>query len=229
MHQSDPHPEPPSPAELPGPQPDETRQRLLRVAGAEFARRGFFEASIRSICDAAGANVSAVKYHFGSKEGLYREVVTEARGHLCSGGELPIMQPGDDPEEALRRWMSWFLELLLVTEEQHPLIGEILAHEMIRPTRFLDEFAQHMGRPIRDEAARIIEKLLPEPAPPGVVRILANGLISLCVVHKHCGEMLTRMESPPPRTPDALHETVGVLVEFAIRGITGFGRKERHA
>ena len=48
-------------------------------------------------------------------------------------------------------------------------------------------------------------------------------------MHKHCGEMLTRMESPPPRTPDALQETVGVLVEFAIRGITGFGRKERHA
>jgi AcrR family transcriptional regulator len=53
--------------------PDKTRDALLEQARKQFCEKGFEGASIRDICDGAGANVSAVKYHFGGKEGLYRE------------------------------------------------------------------------------------------------------------------------------------------------------------
>lgn len=202
---------------------DDTRERLIHAAGAEFARRGFHEASVRAICRSADANISAIKYHFGSKEALYERVVETARGQMCGGSALPLMGEGDDPELALERWMGWFLHLLLVTESKQPWMGEILSHEMIRPTRFLDEFAEHTGRPIHDEAVRIIRAILPSGVRERELRVLANGLISLCVTQKHCGTMLTRLGSPPPCTPESVAEMAEILSRFAIKGLRGFG------
>jgi TetR/AcrR family transcriptional regulator, regulator of cefoperazone and chloramphenicol sensitivity len=48
-----------------------TRERLLREAERVFARRGVHAATMREITEAAGQrNVSALTYHFGSREGV---------------------------------------------------------------------------------------------------------------------------------------------------------------
>lgn len=52
---------------------EKTKDLILEEAKKHFAEKGYEGASVRHICDAAGANVSAIKYHFGGKEGLYRE------------------------------------------------------------------------------------------------------------------------------------------------------------
>jgi AcrR family transcriptional regulator len=46
------------------------RERLLRVAARLFAEHGFNGVSVRTITAAAGVNLAAVSYYFGSKEGL---------------------------------------------------------------------------------------------------------------------------------------------------------------
>ncbi|AZM49962.1 TetR family transcriptional regulator [Streptomyces sp. WAC 06738] len=55
-----------------------TRTRLLDAAERLFAEHGFAATSLRTVTDAAEANVAAVNYHFGSKEGLLRAVVERA-------------------------------------------------------------------------------------------------------------------------------------------------------
>jgi AcrR family transcriptional regulator len=55
-----------------------TRTRLLDAAERLFAEHGFAATSLRTVTDAADANVAAVNYHFGSKEGLLRAVVQRA-------------------------------------------------------------------------------------------------------------------------------------------------------
>jgi AcrR family transcriptional regulator len=47
-----------------------TKQRLVEAAEALFADEGFDRVSVRDITTKAGANVAAVNYHFGSREGL---------------------------------------------------------------------------------------------------------------------------------------------------------------
>lgn len=68
----------------------ETRALLLREAERLFARRGLYQVTVREIVEAAGQrNVSAVNYHFGSREGildailtLHGDVTDLARGEL---------------------------------------------------------------------------------------------------------------------------------------------------
>ena len=55
------------------PPSDKTRDLLLTEARKHFCEKGFAGSSLREICEGANANVSAVKYHFGGKEDLYRE------------------------------------------------------------------------------------------------------------------------------------------------------------
>jgi AcrR family transcriptional regulator len=82
----------------------ETRERLLDAAERVFAAGGF-GASLREITGEAGANVAAVSYHFGGKEGLIRAVfgrrmekVNRDRLHLldeveaAAGAGLPSLE-----------------------------------------------------------------------------------------------------------------------------------------
>jgi len=51
-----------------------TRQRLIEAGLDIFGRVGFEAASTRVLAEAAGANLAAIKYHFGGKRGLYLAV-----------------------------------------------------------------------------------------------------------------------------------------------------------
>jgi AcrR family transcriptional regulator len=53
----------------------DTKQRLLDAAERLFAQQGFHATSLRAITGEAGANLAAVNYHFGSKEGLMEAVI----------------------------------------------------------------------------------------------------------------------------------------------------------
>ena len=104
-----------------------TRERLIVTAERLFAEKGLDGASLRDITKGAGCNLAAVNYHFGSKEGLLREVL---------GARLnPINQ---------RR-----VELLGALEERGELSLESLLEAFIRPA--MDEppsnhFVQLMAR-----------------------------------------------------------------------------------
>jgi TetR/AcrR family transcriptional regulator, regulator of cefoperazone and chloramphenicol sensitivity len=53
----------------------DTEKRLLDAAGEVFAEFGYRAATVRQICEKAGANVAAVNYYFRDKEGLYLAVL----------------------------------------------------------------------------------------------------------------------------------------------------------
>ncbi len=52
----------------------DSKQRLLDAAETLFAERGFHATSTRQITAAAGVNLAAVNYHFGTKDGLIAAV-----------------------------------------------------------------------------------------------------------------------------------------------------------
>ena len=63
-----------------------TRERLLQASTRLFADNGYRGASVRDICNLAGANPGAVSYHFGGKRQLYRAVLRRAAESLADLG-----------------------------------------------------------------------------------------------------------------------------------------------
>jgi AcrR family transcriptional regulator len=53
-----------------------TKERILDTAEALFMEHGFEATGLRQITTAAGVNLAAVHYHFGSKEELFQAVLT---------------------------------------------------------------------------------------------------------------------------------------------------------
>lgn len=97
----------------------ETRERLLSEAERMFASRGYAGASVRRITESAGANVAAVSYYFGGKEGLYKAVferlLEEMRERRIGRieTELDAAGEGADLEEFLKVFADAFIEPLV--------------------------------------------------------------------------------------------------------------------
>ncbi len=210
----------------PAAQHDATKVRLLHAAGEEFARVGFQAASIRAICEAAGANVSAVKYHFGSKEQLYLAVWEAAAAEMVSREPMPRVGDFDDPADALRSFMAWFMRLVLTERDAHPIAGCLLAHETVTPTPgALSVFVRHCADPIKSEISRIVEAVVGARLPGKQHDDVVFAIIALCVNAKHSREILTQLGHPPPTTRPAINRMAGVMADFALGGLAGLSSR----
>jgi len=63
---------------------ENVREALLEAARELFLRYGFRAVSSRQVAAAAGANVAMIRYYFGGKEGLYREMLESILAPLRS-------------------------------------------------------------------------------------------------------------------------------------------------
>lgn len=76
----------------------DARTLLLEAGRRLFAQKGFKGTSIRALTTAAGVNLGAVTYHFGSKEGLYHAVLEEGLGavreRIDRAGSAPLPAMG---------------------------------------------------------------------------------------------------------------------------------------
>ena len=78
----------------------DTTDRLLAVARATFAAKGFADASLDAIAAEAGVTRGALHHHFGNKAGLFEAVLRRMDAEV--GQEL---NAGWDP--ALPSWTAW--------------------------------------------------------------------------------------------------------------------------
>ena len=64
-----------------------TREAILEAATSRFATQGYERAGVREIAADAGVTAALVNRYFGSKEGLFAEVIERAlgMGHLLEG------------------------------------------------------------------------------------------------------------------------------------------------
>lgn len=56
----------------------QARDRILTAAAGVFARKGYGAAGIREIAQDAGVNISMISYYFGGKEGVLKEIISQA-------------------------------------------------------------------------------------------------------------------------------------------------------
>lgn len=89
----------------------ETRRRLLDTVESLLGERHELDVSLRDITNAAGVNVAAVSYHFGSKDILVQEVIDRAVVRLAARqhsalSALEKQRPPATAAEILEVWMA---------------------------------------------------------------------------------------------------------------------------
>lgn len=72
-----------------------TRIKLLKTSARLFAQKGYSGTTVRQIVQRAGANLSAVRYHFGDKYGLYLATVQYLTKHVGTEVMKDMVLPED--------------------------------------------------------------------------------------------------------------------------------------
>ena len=87
----------------PAPDSPTTRERILDAAEQLFAEHGFDGTSLRRITQAAGVNLAAVHYHFGSKDALVDAVFARLVGPINARRlellDAAVLEAGEGPPE----------------------------------------------------------------------------------------------------------------------------------
>jgi AcrR family transcriptional regulator len=80
------------------------RERLLEKAIAFIAERGLTDLSLRELAAAIGTSHRMLIHHFGSKEGLWVEVIRAVEAQQRALLPELVPDPSADPAEAMRVW-----------------------------------------------------------------------------------------------------------------------------
>lgn len=201
---------------------DRTRNRLVEVAGRVFADKGYRAATIREICEQAGANLAAVNYHFRDKEGLYHEVLastirTSLQRYPADGGVRHEAPPAERLEGVVRAFLQRTLSL-----EEPPWKGCLMARELADPSGVMPRIIQDVARPVHDILLEIIGQLTPESSEEQ--RWLSvQSVIAQCHFFRHAQAVLEVLR--PEWGELTVHERIARLTEhitqFTLAGLGG--------
>ncbi|MFD9944565.1 TetR family transcriptional regulator [Nonomuraea sp. NPDC059023] len=93
-----------------------TRQRLLRAARSLFAEHGYEQVTVRMIAAAADANIALVGRYFGSKAGLFGEVLA---------GEPTVARVIEGDREGLARRLGEYAAERMYSDPESPILRSL--------------------------------------------------------------------------------------------------------
>ncbi|RYB02275.1 TetR/AcrR family transcriptional regulator [Lichenibacterium ramalinae] len=200
----------------PGPVPRGARRRdaIVGVAEGVFLAQGFTETTMRDIAARAGASKETLYRHFGSKEGLFAEVVSNRarmlRGRLDADLERPNALPavlrdfGINLLEAMTSpEVSALLRLVVAEAPRDPAIGRIFY--ALGPERTRERLTELL------EAARSRGEFLGDK--PGLAASIFLGAVTS---QAHTARLV--LQDPPPMGRDEIEERVTeVVAMFLLR------------
>lgn len=181
-----------------------SRDKILDVAEALFAQRGFSGVGMREVADRAGLGKSSLFHHFRTKVQLYNEVALRVleRIHTCL---QPTLNSADSSTEKLESWVDALIDGLV----DHPTTARLLLRGL-----FEDEIAESDAQALEVEQTLMsilagFQELIREGVKDGEFRPLDAGdatqtMIGLTVYHFASGEIGESILAGPIFSADAI-------------------------
>lgn len=196
----------------------ETRIRVLKAAARIFAEHGFNGASVREICNEAGANVAAVNYHFRDKMGLYREVVQMAADAMESGKQAALdAGDGAPPEEQLRAYIRNFLQHIL--GEGKCWVDDLIGQEMAEPTPAFELIVKHGILPGATRLINLLSQIMGIPPEDARVQLSAASIQAQCLFYRTAKPVMAYMQPGLKFTPEVIEGIANHIAEFSLGGL----------
>ncbi len=131
-------------------------RRMIRAAIGLIARQGYTKTTLAQVGREAGYTGGLVSHHFGSKEGLLRELVGRITSRFY-GDQLRPATKDRAPLEALLATADTYLNELVVREDRMRALY-VLMGEALGPVSEIDEIFVELNRGFRQSTRELIQQ-----------------------------------------------------------------------
>jgi len=191
-----------------------TRADLIAAGRELFGRRGFDGASIRAITTAAGANLGAVTYHFGSKRGLYSAVLEEGLRPMAARVRAAASADGTALDRMLRIVEAYFEHF-----ETHPDLPHLLLQEVAAGKQPPPEVVEII-KGVRETIAGLqLEGEADGSVRPGHPALTAVSVVSQPIFLTLVAPMLRAISPVDLTQPDARRQALQHMLAFVRAGL----------
>jgi TetR/AcrR family transcriptional regulator, regulator of cefoperazone and chloramphenicol sensitivity len=204
-----------------------TRQRLLEAAGEVFADKGFRGATIRAICKRAGANVAAVKYHFGDKQKLYSAVAQYAHSQGVGTIEEAVQIPPDATAEQRVAVFARAMLRGLLASGKPAWHGKLMAREMAEPTGALKLIIDERIRPRLKILGEIVRSILGPDVPAVQVHRCARSIVGQIMFYHFARPVISRMFPDEKLDDSAVDALAEHIAAFSVGGLAELAKQNR--
>ncbi len=203
---------------------DIKKEKLLVAASEVFAEKGFRDATVAEICSRAEANISAVNYHFGSKEALYQETwrhsfAESLKTYPLDGG----INATASAEERLRGQLTALIRRIADENNKDFFIAQM---EMLNPTGLLKEVMKVELIPMRQQTLTLIRELLGSEVGEQQVHYCEISIISMCL-HPLIMQRIAKRTKDKEETEiiNDIGAFIDNVITFALAGIKALRNK----
>ena len=189
--------------------------QMLEVAGRVFAARGFHEASMDEIAEAAGISKQMLYNYFGSKEGLYFAYVNLAYRDIIAAIDEAVAGAGAaeaPPDQQLRAGVRAYYQYV----GEHSDAFRVLFREMGDPGGELAEQRRRLSRRVQAAIGAILHAENAEPEQLGNTEALAEAFL---------GAARALADWWLDHSQLSVGDVEGQLMEWALVGLRGLGSR----
>jgi TetR/AcrR family transcriptional regulator, regulator of cefoperazone and chloramphenicol sensitivity len=198
------------------PEASQTRARLLSAAREVFSQHGFQGATVREICSRADANLAAVNYHFGNKNGLIAEVLNFAP---LKAMQLANTEADVSPKLRLRMFIRDFM-LMLLDEKNGSAPCQIMARELSDPSPALNMIVCEAIAPLHEFMGKLLREIAGEQVSEPELRRCVHSIFGQCLYYRHSHPVLLRLHPQLRFDHHEIEAIAGHIADFSLAGLS---------
>jgi len=200
-------------------QEQDTRLRLIEAASEIFIEQGYQAAKIRDIVTRARANLAAINYYFGGKEGLYAAVIQHnADLAIADFAQLAASVEEHPPEVRLKEYLQVFLKRLLHDSVQSRM-SKLIARESIEPTAAFGVVMEKFIFPAHTTLGNIIRAIVGRDVSEETVRRSSMSVIGQCLYYQNARRVVQQIDPDFRYSPEDIERLADHIIAFSLGGL----------
>lgn len=207
-----------------------TKEKLLVAATKVFSEKGFLAATVREICQLAGANIAAVNYHFGDKKSLYNAVLQAMFAECGCASEIQA-DPALPVEERIAIFIREAVREIYGDSELSDDYGQLAAlfhMELAHPSDIWPSLIEnHLAEDSRLLRGMISEMLGPK-ADAELIRQSCISIYGMMSHHALCWPIVSVIHKDHPQLTEFREPLAKHVTHFALAALRNIAQELRN-
>ncbi len=204
-----------------------TRERVLLAALKCFGHRDYDSVSTREIVELAEANISAISYHFGGKQGLYLATAEYLSDHIQAQMK-PLMEDihqrmqradQDECHRLIGQLIEGLVQNLLFGELSEDAAG-LIFREQNHPTAAFDFMYDKFMLPMQNTYSRLIAKIVERDPDSQEIKLLTHSLVGQIVIFRMGRETILRRLGKSSFSTDDVKQIAELVINISLKAIS---------